>query len=146
MCIRDRVGDPPNLMIGSAADISFNTFAIAMGPPVLVVWLVVLIYLKFAFKKELAQIPAEGVIEEAEITQKKLWRNSLIILGLMTVLFIAHNTLHWDPWFVAALGMTLLALSSRGLLMDDAVEHVEIPLLIFFIGLFMVVGLSLIHI
>ena len=36
--------------------------------------------------------------------------------------------------------MTLLALSSRGLLMDDAVEHVEIPLLIFFIGLFMVVG------
>ena len=134
------VGDPPNLMIGSAADISFNTFAIAMGPPVLVVWLVVLIYLKFAFKKELAQIPAEGVIEEAEITQKKLWRNSLIILGLMTVLFIAHNTLHWDPWFVAALGMTLLALSSRGLLMDDAVEHVEIPLLIFFIGLFMVVG------
>jgi Na+/H+ antiporter NhaD/arsenite permease-like protein len=134
------VGDPPNLMIGSAADISFNQFAIAMGPPVAVVWLVVLFYLKWAFRKELAQTPAEGVIEEAEIKQKKLWRNSLVILVAMTVLFILHNTLHWEPWFVAALGMTALTLSSRGLLMDDAVEHVEIPLLIFFIGLFMVVG------
>ena len=134
------VGDPPNLMIGSAADISFNQFAIAMGPPVAVVWLVVLFYLKWAFRKELAETPAEGVIEEAEIKHKKLWRNSCVILVAMTVLFILHNALHWEPWFVAALGMTALTLSSRGLLMDDAVEHVEIPLLIFFIGLFMVVG------
>jgi len=134
------VGDPPNLMIGSAADISFNQFAIAMAPPVAVVWLVVLFYLKWAFRTELAEKPAEGVIEEAEIKHKKLWRNSCVILVAMTVLFILHNTLHWEPWFVAALGMTALTLSSRGLLMDDAVEHVEIPLLIFFIGLFMVVG------
>ena len=134
------VGDPPNLMIGSAADISFNQFAIAMAPPVAVVWLVVVFYLKWAFRKELAQKPAEGVIEEVEIKHKKLWRNSCVILVAMTVGFILHNTLHWEPWFVAALGMTALTLSSRGLLMDDAVEHVEIPLLIFFIGLFMVVG------
>ncbi len=134
------VGDPPNLMIGSAADISFNQFAIAMGPPVAVVWLVVLFYLKWAFRKELAEKPAEGVLEKAEIKQKKLWRNSCVILVAMTVLFIFHHALHWEPWFVAALGMTALTLSSRGLLMDDAVGHVEIPLLIFFIGLFMVVG------
>lgn len=134
------VGDPPNLMIGSAADISFNQFAIAMGPPVAVVWLVVLFYLKWAFRKELAQKPAEGVLEEPEIKQKKLWRNSVVILVMMTILFIFHHALHWEPWFVAALGMTALILSSRGLLMDDAVGHVEIPLLIFFIGLFMVVG------
>jgi Na+/H+ antiporter NhaD/arsenite permease-like protein len=134
------VGDPPNLMIGSAADISFNQFAVAMGPPVAVVWLVVLLYLKWAFRKELAVTPADNFQEEAEIKNKKLWRNSVVILVAMTILFIFHHALHWDPWFVAALGMTALVLSSRGLLMDDAVEHVEIPLLIFFIGLFMVVG------
>ena len=134
------VGDPPNLMIGSAADISFNDFVIRMGPPVAVVWLVVLFYLKFAFRKELAVKPAADFHQEGEIKNKKLWRNSLVILVAMTVLFIFHHALHWEPWFVAALGMTALVLSSRGLLMDDAVEHVEIPLLIFFIGLFMVVG------
>ena len=134
------VGDPPNLMIGSAADISFNQFAIAMGPPVAVVWLVVLLYLKWAFRKELAVTPADNFQEEGEIKNKKLWRNSVVILVAMTILFIFHHALHWEPWFVAALGMTALVLSSRGLLMDDAVEHVEIPLLIFFIGLFMVVG------
>ena len=134
------VGDPPNLMIGSAADITFNQFAVAMGPPVAVVWLVVLLYLKWAFRKELAVTPADNFQEDAEIKNKKLWRNSLVILVAMTILFIFHHALHWDPWFVAALGMTALVLSSRGLLMDDAVEHVEIPLLIFFIGLFMVVG------
>jgi Na+/H+ antiporter NhaD/arsenite permease-like protein len=127
-------------MIGSAADISFNQFAVAMGPPVAVVWLVVLLYLKWAFRKELAVTPADNFQEEAEIKNKKLWRNSVVILVAMTILFIFHHALHWDPWFVAALGMTALVLSSRGLLMDDAVEHVEIPLLIFFIGLFMVVG------
>ena len=53
------VGDPPNLMIGSAADISFNRFVLTMGPIVLVAWLVCLFMLKFLFKKELAETPAD---------------------------------------------------------------------------------------
>ena len=135
------VGDPPNLMIGSAADISFNEFVIRMGPPVAVVWLALLLYLKFAFRKELAVKPADATFhEKGEIKDPKLWKASLIILGVMVVLFILHDALHWQPWFVAALGMTALVFASRNLLMDHAVEHVEIPLLIFFIGLFMVIG------
>ena len=51
------VGDPPNLMIGSAADISFNTFAIRMGPPVFVCWLLVLVMLRFLFHKQLSEKP-----------------------------------------------------------------------------------------
>ena len=58
----------------------------------------------------------------------------------MVVGFILHDALHWQPWFVAALGMTVLVFASRDLLMDHAMEHVEVPLLIFFMGLFMVVG------
>ena len=134
------VGDPPNLMIGSAADISFNDFVIRMGPPVAVVWLAVLLFLKFLFRKELAVEPADSFHEKGEIKDPKLWRASLIVLGAMVVGFILHGRLGWEPWFVAALGMTALVFASRNLLMDHAVEHLEVPLLIFFIGLFMVVG------
>jgi Na+/H+ antiporter NhaD/arsenite permease-like protein len=134
------VGDPPNLLIGSAADISFNEFAIRMGPPVALVWLVVLLFLKFLFRKELAVEPAGDFHEKGEIKDPRLWKASLIVLGLMVVGFILHGRLGWEPWFVAALGMTALVFASRDLLMDHAVEHLEVPLLIFFIGLFMVVG------
>ncbi len=134
------VGDPPNLMIGSAAGISFNDFAIRMGPPVALVWLVVLLFLKWTFRKELAVEPAASFHEKGEIKDPKLWKASLVVLGLMVVLFMLHGALHWEPWFVAALGMTALTFASRDLLMDHAMEHVEVPLLIFFIGLFMVVG------
>ena len=134
------VGDPPNLMIGSAADISFNTFAIRMAPPVLVCWLVVVVLLRFLFRKQLSEKAAALDLEEVKIKDPRLWRASLVVLVLMTVLFILHNTLDWEPWFVAVLGMTTLIFASRTLLMDDAVEHVEIPLLIFFIGLFVVIG------
>ena len=134
------VGDPPNLLIGSAADISFNEFAIRMGPPVALVWLAVLIFLKFLFRKELAVEPAGDFHEKGEIKDPRLWKASLFVLGAMVVLFILHGRLGWEPWFVAALGMTALVFASRDLLMDHAVEHLEVPLLIFFIGLFMVVG------
>ncbi len=134
------VGDPPNLMIGSAADISFNDFAIRMGPPVAVCWLAVVFFLKYLFRKELAEKPADTFQEKGEIKDPKLWKASIIVLIAMVVLFILHDALHWQPWFVAALGMTALVFVSRDLLMDDALEHVEVPLLIFFLGLFMVVG------
>lgn len=134
------VGDPPNIMIGSAADIDFNTFAIHMGPPVFVVWIFVLILMKFLFKEQLAQKPADVTFEEVEIKNPRLWNASLIVLGVMVILFMLHNYLEWEPWFVAILGMSVLVFASRHLLMDHAVEHVELTLLMFFIGLFIVIG------
>jgi Na+/H+ antiporter NhaD/arsenite permease-like protein len=134
------VGDPPNLMIGSAADISFNTFVLTMGPIVFVAWIVCLVMLKFLFKEQLAEVPADVEHKIPEIAEKKVWNGSMIVLGLMVVLFILHRQLHWEPWFVALLGMTALIFVSRGVIMDHAMEHVEITLLIFFLGLFMVIG------
>ena len=134
------VGDPPNIMIGSAADISFNNFVIHMGPITLVSWLAVVVLLKFLFRKELAEKPADVTLEVVEIKDPRLWKGSIAILGIMVVFFILHNALHWEPWFVAVLGMTGLILVSRKLIMDTAMEHVEITLLIFFLGLFMIVG------
>ena len=134
------VGDPPNIMIGSAANISFNTFVIHMGGITLVSWIAVLIALKFLFRKELAQTPTDATLEVVEIKDPRLWKGSIAILCIMVVFFMLHNALHWEPWFVAVLGMTGLVFVSRKLVMDHAMEHVELTLLIFFLGLFMIVG------
>jgi Na+/H+ antiporter NhaD/arsenite permease-like protein len=134
------VGDPPNLMIGSAAGISFNQFFLTMGPIVLVAWLTVVIMLKFLFKKELAVTPQNIDTEVPPIVQPTLWKASIAVLVIMTVFFMLHNALHWEPWFVAVLGMGALALVSREVQMEEVMHHVEVPLLIFFLGLFMVIG------
>ncbi len=134
------VGDPPNLMIGSAADINFNTFFIHMGPPVIVAWFVCLFALKFLFKKELSVTPEITFTEDIPIKNKRLWYASLAILSIMVVLFTQHGRLGWEPWFVSALGMTALVFMSRHVIMDKTFEHVEIALLVFFISLFMVIG------
>ena len=134
------VGDPPNIMIGSAADISFNQFVARMGPITLAAWLAILITLKYLFRKELAEVPQGTFDEDIEVKNKKVWNASLIILGIMTIFFMAHRALHWEPWFVAALGMTALVFVSRNIVMDAAFEHVEFTLLLFFVGLFIVIG------
>ena len=92
------VGDPPNLMIGSAAGIDFNTFVIHMGAMVLVAWLVILVFLRYLFKEELAVTPAELSLSDREpLSDPKTWYGSLAVLGIMVIGFIMHNALHWEP-------------------------------------------------
>ncbi len=136
------VGDPPNLMIGSAFDIAFMPFAYKMFPIVLVAWLATLYFMKFLFKEELAIVP-EGKFEETiPYKDKSLWNKSLSILGLMVVLFIIHNTIHWEPWMVAGTGLILLTILAKEIEFEDVMKNMthEIPLLMFFVALFMLVG------
>ncbi|MBH97388.1 MAG: arsenic transporter [Rhodospirillaceae bacterium] len=134
------VGDPPNIMIGSAAEITFNNFALHMFPITLVSWLVVLFLLKILFKEELAVKAADANMDEVRVVDPRVWKASIVILLIMVGLFMAHNALHWEPWFVAILGMTGLVMVSRSVEMENALEHVEFTLLIFFLGLFMIIG------
>jgi len=134
------VGDPPNLMIGSAKGIDFNTFFIHMGGIVFLAWMAVLLALRLLFSKQLA-IKPEGEFHEAvEYNDRRLWNQSLFVLGVMVILFITHHEIGWEPWMVSAAGLTLLVFIARKVEMDHAMEDVEIPLLIFFISLFIVVG------
>ena len=135
------VGDPPNLMIGSAADIDFNTFFKHMGGIVFVAWIATLFFLKTLFKKELAVKPVlPDFSNREEITDPRTWHASLIILGLMVVGFIMHNALHWEPWFVAGIGLTLLVFAGKDVDMDDHFAEIELTLLMFFMSLFILVG------
>ncbi len=134
------VGDPPNLMIGSAFGIDFNTFFIHMGGIVFVAWLGTLFTLRFIFRKEFST-PAEGKYEDViDYKDKSLWNKSLFVLGLMVVLFIIHGSIGWQPWMVSGLGLILLVFLGKSLDLDEVFEKVEMQLLIFFIALFMIVG------
>ncbi|MFC1796438.1 SLC13 family permease [Pseudomonadota bacterium] len=134
------VGDPPNLMIGSAKGISFNTFFIHMGGFVFVAWLTVLFILWLLFHSQMSEKPQVEYHEKASYKDRKLWNQCLFVLGMMIILFITHHQMGWAPWQVSAAGLTTLLFIARKVEMDHAMEDVEIPLLIFFISLFIVVG------
>ena len=136
------VGDPPNLMIGSAFDIAFMPFAYKMFPIVFVAWIATLFFMRYLFKEELAIVP-EGKFEDSiPYKDKSLWNKSQSILGLMVILFVIHNTIHWEPWMVAGTGLILLVVLAKEIEFEDVMKNMthEIPLLMFFVALFMLVG------
>jgi len=135
------VGDPPNLMIGSAAHISFNAFAIHMGGIVFVAWLVALFAIRAVFRGELSGAPAPVSFDgEGAIRDLRTWRAALVTLTVTLALFVLHHAIGWQPWMVAAFGLTLLLFLANGVRLDATFEHVEIALLSFFIALFIVIG------
>jgi Na+/H+ antiporter NhaD/arsenite permease-like protein len=135
------VGDPPNLMIGSAAGIDFNTFLIHMGGIVLVAWLTILLAQRWLFARELSVTPEQQDFSgKHEIKDPHTWYAAVAVLAVMVVLFILHHSLGWEPWFVAAIGLTLLVFIGRSVELDESFEDVEMSLLMFFISLFVVVG------
>jgi Na+/H+ antiporter NhaD/arsenite permease-like protein len=135
------VGDPPNLMIGSAASIDFNTFFERMGGVVLAAWLAILIGMRALFRAELDR-PAKAAdfSHEGLIGDRATWSAALISLAVTTVLFVLHDTIGWPPWLAAGVGLTMLLFLARDVRLDAAFEKVEISLLMFFISLFIVIG------
>lgn len=135
------VGDPTALMIGSAAQIDFNTFFFHMGPIVVCVWLSCLVGLMFLFKRKLSVTPdTPTFVSEEMITDKKTWYSALCVLALMVVLFFLHHMFHWEAWVVACLGLTIMMVLTLKSNPDEYLEKVELSLLLFFICLFVVIG------
>ncbi len=137
------IGDPPNILIGSAAGIDFITFAAAMTPPILISLVLFIPIAYFVFKKEL--VPLEGArphVGELDtdnlIKDAELLRKSLIVIGLVLVGFTAHGALNLEPATIAMSGAALLLLWSKTE-PDKALEHVEWTTLLFFVGLFITV-------
>jgi len=61
-------------------------------------------------------------------------------MGLMVFLFVIHDQIGWEPWTVAAACLTLLLFASSKVELDDVTNHLETPLLMFFISLFILIG------
>lgn len=137
------IGDPPNILIGSAAGIDFITFATAMTPPILLSLVLFVPLAYIVFKKDL--VPLEGArphVGELDtknlIKDVELLRKSLIVIGLVLVGFTAHGALNLEPATIAMSGAALLLLWSKTE-PDKALEHVEWTTLLFFVGLFITV-------
>ncbi len=138
------VGDPPNVLIGSAAGLTFNDFITHSLPIVLVIWLVVLVVLRFLFKRELSihpqDIDAVRTLEPSEalhdpVAAKKV----LIVLGVAVLFFFLEEVTHLSTSYIALAGSAVALLWVRPEI-NETLERVEWSVLVFFAALFVMVG------
>ena len=137
------IGDPPNILIGSASGYDFAAFLLNMGPPAVLSLLAFLVTVRVVFRSDLvvhAEVrEAVLALDEGEVLEDPaLLRLSLAILGLTIVGFMLHGLLHYEPATIALLGATALMLLAR-IDPHDVFREIEWPTLFFFVGLFMLV-------
>ena len=137
------IGDPPNIMIGSAAGITFVDFAIYMTPIVAVTFVISLVLFKIMFRKDLKQKPenVEKLMQmdpAMEIKDKALLKKSAIVLFGVIAMFMMHGFFELEVSVIAISGAAILLLITR-INPGKAFTHVEWPTLLFFVGLFIIV-------
>ncbi|MGH3240026.1 MAG: ArsB/NhaD family transporter [Spirillospora sp.] len=138
------VGDPPNIIIASRADLSFNDFLVHVAPLVVVLMVVFCVLCRWLFRSAFHYDPdlaAEVMeLEEREaITDRRLLAQGLTVLAIVVAAFVLHPVLHYEPSVVALLGAGLLVAATK-VTTQDALSEVEWPTLVFFAGLFVMVG------
>ena len=138
------VGDPPNIIIASRAGLTFNDFLIHLAPIVVIVMVVFVALLPRLFQGSFGVDPQRVAdvmsLEEREAIQDtRLLIKCGVVLVLMFAAFVAHSAIHIEPSVVALLGAGVLILIS-GLERSDYLSAVEWDSLLFFAGLFIMVG------
>jgi len=138
------IGDPPNILIGSAAGFSFTDFLTHLAPIVILAWLLAQGLLLFIFRGSLAQKPANvdrlmAMDERRSITDPLTTSRMLKVLGFTILLFLVHDRIGLDPGLVALFGGCLGLLWVRPKL-ENILNDVHWDVLLFFIALFVIVG------
>ena len=138
------IGDPPNIIIASRAGLSFNDFLVHMGPLVLIVLAGFVAALPLIFRDDFAVHP-DRIADVLALNEREAIRNPRLLIkcsGVLTLVFaafIGHSIVGIDPSMVALIGAGLLVLIS-GVDRDDYLGSVEWETLLFFAGLFILVG------
>ena len=146
------IGDPPNILIGSLADLSFNAFVVHLTPVIIVIMAVQAVMIHLLWGREMHATPEArarimALTAADEIEDKVLLRQSVSVIGLVILGFIFARQIHLEPGTIAMLGATLL------MLLDNWEHHsekqaenvhrtftdVEWITIFFFIGLFITV-------
>ena len=136
------IGDPPNIIIGSAAGFSFMDFVNNLTVVVAIILVVVLALLSLIFKKKL-HASEEKMKEVANIDNsntikdKALLIRSMTVLGLVILGFVTHDITHIETCVAAMLGASFLLLFEKP---TDLLRDVEWNTIFFFIGLFIIIG------
>ncbi len=136
------IGDPPNIIIGSAAGLSFMDFVKVLTPVIAVILLAVIAFLTFVFRKNLKTSKEKmheviNIDNSKTITDKGLMLRSIIVLGLVISGFVTHDITHIETCVAAMVGASILLLFEKP---TEILKDVEWNTIFFFIGLFIIIG------
>jgi Na+/H+ antiporter NhaD/arsenite permease-like protein len=141
------IGDPPNIMIGSYAKLSFVDFVQNLTIICLICMVVTVIFYLYWYKKGYLKAEVGDVSkmiahlrDEYKITNARLLVYCGIMLAITIFLFIIHGALHMEPSVAALIGAAILLVISRVDIVEMLEHEIEWPTLIFFMMLFIVVA------
>ena len=138
------IGNPPNVMIGSATHLDFNDFLMNLAPVVLITVIVILVAVLLIFKNDFSGVRMSA--EELEkidimsgVEDKSIFTRSLTVLALTVLGFVIHSQFGLESATVAMTG-GMAALLFCGISPENALKEVDLDTLMFFMGLFILVG------
>ncbi len=136
------IGDPPNILIGTAANLSFMDFLTELTPVITIILIAALGVLLIYYRRDLRSKPEYRVLLsdisiQGVITDFPLMFRSLTVLFIVILGFMLHGVLHIDAYVFALFGASLLLLGERP---KQIMNEVEWTTIFFFIGLFIIIG------
>ena len=136
------IGDPPNIIIGSAAGLSFMDFVKVLTPVIAIILFTVMGLLTFVFRKNLKTSKEKmqevvNIDNSKTITDKGLMIRSIVVLGLVILGFVTHDITHIETCVAAMVGASILLLFEKP---TEILKDVEWNTIFFFIGLFIIIG------
>ncbi len=138
------IGDPPNIMIGSAVGLGFMDFVLNVAPAAILIYVITVFILKLIYKKQMVtckenQKALMALNEKDEIKDVDLMKRCLLVLALTIVGFALHQYIHLESSVIALAGASLLLLIAKQD-PEHALQAVEWTVIFFFAGLFVLVG------
>ena len=142
------VGDPPNIMIGSAVGLNFMDFIFNLSIPAIIIWIITVAILLMLYKSKLhTQVELQDKVmrldEKSQITDSLLLKKCLFVLAVTMSLFVMHGALHLETATAALTGAGLLLLvtySHNEAMIAKILSKIEWLAIFFFAGLFVLVG------
>lgn len=136
------IGDPPNIIIGSAAGFSFMDFISELTIICFIIMVAVLVFLFLCFKKQLItteekMASIQNIDNSKTITDFALLKRSMIVLGLVIIGFLTHDITHIATCIIAFIGASILLLFENP---EETFKEVEWNTIFFFVGLFIIIG------
>ncbi len=137
------IGDPPNILIGTAAGLGFDAFLVNLLPVIILVFIAFAGIMWLSFRHQL-RVPDERRLlavertEEKAIKDRPLMIRALVVTGLTIVGFLLHSVIHVEPATLALLGAAVLMLIG-GLNVHRTLKEIEWSTIFFFVGLFILV-------
>ena len=136
------IGDPPNIIIGTRAGLSFMNFVVELTPIVVIIFLIAVSLLIFLFRKGLKATPEKmehvaNLDNSKTITNKALMIRSVVTLALVILGFVTHDITHISAYVFAVAGASFLLLFEKP---KEIYRDVEWLTIFFFVGLFIIIG------